>query len=267
MMRFSYVRYQPFNYDFVRRNFGSEVFRLYRSWNNLNYKCIRIVCRLAFLKHCKNHLLFPSHLSRFSDEGFHLVDHRSQHKLYRLLHSTKRRILNIESYDLHRTLQKIKQQLSIISRNLSDLLPAYIWRNIYDSNYWFFEKYRRRIQQANDKKILWMRQLRDSVAVDKIKNINYQAVYDMNRNTTTYKLDGLEDNNDSLVKYNINISPKKFKNELSKQAIQINKKWFINLSNHNIPLDVTRLLQLGEGFSFHFFKNKKESVSRVYKRL
>jgi len=241
------------------------VFGLYRSWNNLNYKYIWIVCRLHFLKHCKNHLLFPSHLSRFSDEGFHLVDHRSQHNLCRLLHRTKRRILNIESYDLHRTLQKIKQQISIISRNLSDLLPAYIWRNIYDINYWFFEKYRRRIQLANEKKILWMRKKRDLVTVAKIKNINYQAVYDKNKNTTTYQSFGLEVNNDNLVKYNINISPKKFKNELSKQPIQINEKWFINLSNQNIPLDVTKLLQLGEGFSFPFFKNKKESVIEFIK--
>jgi len=169
-------------------------------------------------------LLFPSHLSRFSDEGFHLVDHRSQHNLSKLLHSTKRRILNIESYDLHRILQKIKQEISIISRSLSDLLPAYIWRDIYDRNHWFFEKYRQRIQLANDKKILWIRKKKDSVIVDNIKNINYQAVYDINKNTTTFISDEIEANNDSMVKYNINICPKKFKNELNRQAIQINKK-------------------------------------------
>jgi len=265
MMRFTYVRYQPFNYDFVRRNFGSEVFELYRSWNSLNYKFIRIVCRLKFLKHCKNHSLFPSHLSRFTYEGFHLVDHRSQHKLSKLLHSTKRRILNIEGYDLHRILQKIKQEISIISKNLSDLLPAYIWRDIHDRNHWFFEKYRHKIQLVNDRKISWMTKKKDSVIIDNIKNINYQAVYDNNKNTTTFFSDEIEVSNDSMVKYNINICPKKFEKELNREAIQINKKWFINLSDHNIPLDVTKLLQLGEGFSFPFFKNKNESVIEFIK--
>jgi len=259
------TRYQRFNFDFVRRNFGSEVFGLYRSWNSLNYKSIRIECRLKFLKHCKNHMLFPSHLSRFSEGGIHLINHKSQHNLSKLLYSTKRRILNIESYDLHRVLQKIKQEISIISRSLSDLLPAYIWRDIYDSNYWFFEKYRQRIQLVYDKKILWMRKKKDLVRVDNIKNINYQAFYDKNKNTTAFISDELEVNNDDMVKYNINISPKKFKNELSRQAIRINDKWFINLSNHNIPSDVTKLLQLGEGFSFPFFKNKKESVIEYIK--
>jgi len=92
MMRFIYSKYHLFNYDFVKRNFGIEVYRLFRSWKDLNYKSIRIVCRLEFLKRCKNLLLFPTHLLLFSESKFHLVDHKSKHKLSRLLYNTKKNI-------------------------------------------------------------------------------------------------------------------------------------------------------------------------------
>jgi len=79
------------NYDFVKRDFGIELYRLYRSWTDLNYKFIRIACRLEFLKQCKNLVLFPAHLSMFSESRFHLVDHKSKHSLNRLLHNTKKK--------------------------------------------------------------------------------------------------------------------------------------------------------------------------------
>jgi len=139
MMRFIYGRCHQFNYEFVKRNFGIEVYGLFRSWTDLNYRSIRIVCRLNFLKQCKNLSLFPTHLTPFSESRFYLVDHKSKHNLIRLFHNTKRKILNIESFDLHRQLQKIKREIATISRNLSDQLPVYMWRDIYDRNNWFLQ--------------------------------------------------------------------------------------------------------------------------------
>jgi len=78
--------------------------------------------------------------------------------------------LNIESFDLHRQLQKIKREIATISRNLFDQLPIYIWRDIYDRNNWFFEKYKRNIQVTNNKKIWWLRKKKNLEIMGNIKN-------------------------------------------------------------------------------------------------
>jgi len=265
-MRFIYGRCHQFNYEFVKRNFGTEVFGLFKSWIDLNYKSIRIVSRLEFLKQCKNFMLFPTHLSLFSESRFHLVDHKSKHNLSRLLYNTKRKILNIESFDLHRQLQKIKREIAIISRNLSDQLPVYIWRDIYDRNNWFFEKYKRKIQINNEKKIYWLRKKKNLEIINNIKNINYNVKVENISNVTVYRFDGMQVNGaDESEVININISPDRFINNINKPLNQTNSKWFINLSSCDIPMEVSNLLQLGEGFSFPFFKSKKESVIEFIK--
>jgi len=82
--------------------------------------------------------------------------------------------------------------------------------------------------------------------------------HDSNKNEIIYRFKDIESNSKVI---NINISPEKFKkNNMLTPLSQTNDKWFINLSNYCIPTDVTKLLQLGEGFSFPLFKNKKEIV-------
>lgn len=55
--------------------------------------------------------------------------------------------------------------------------------------------------------------------------------------------------------------------------LEFKDKWFVNLSNSNIPIDVQRLLQLGEGFSLpatnaqtttiNFIKYVENSISKI----
>jgi len=74
---------------------------LFRIWTCLNYKSIMFFCKLEFLKQCKNFSVFPTHLSHICESKFYLKDFKSKHNLNKLLHSTKNKILNIESFDLH----------------------------------------------------------------------------------------------------------------------------------------------------------------------
>jgi len=211
-------------------------------------------------------MLFPAHLSLFFESRFHLVDHRSKHNIRRLLHNTKRKILNIESFDLHRQLHEIKRELATISCSLSDQLPVYIWRDIYDRNYWFFEKYKLNIHLKNNKKLSWLRKKKNLEIVDNIKSINYTVKVDNIGDEMIYKFGEMEVNSeDKDESININITPDKFMNIINKPLSQTNEKWFINLSGHNIPEVVSNLLQLGEGFSMPFFKSKKESVIEFIK--
>jgi len=66
-------------------------------------------------------------------------------------------------------------------------------------------------------------------------------------------------------KVSVNITPDKFMNSINKPLSQTNEKWFINLSSCNIPVEVSNLLQLGEGFSMPIFNSKKESVIEFIK--
>jgi len=54
---------------------------------------------------------------------------------------------------------------------------------------------------------------------------------------------------------------------LSRCLTQTNEKWFINLSNKIIPLEVSNLLQLEEGFSFPIYNNKREAVIEFIKDI
>jgi len=57
---------------------------------------------------------------------------------------------------------------------------------------------------------------------------------------------------------------------------QTNEKWFINLTSKTIPVEISNLLQLDEGFSFpifnkkfnnKIFNNKKEAVIEFIKDI
>jgi len=115
---------------------------------------------------------------------------------------------------------------------------------------------------------MWLRKKKNLEIERNIKNINYLAEFDnnRNRNRTVYKFGEVEVNSGDKNEFiNINITSDRFMNNMSKSLNQINGKWFINLSSCNIPAKVSNLLQLGEGFSIPFFKNKKESVIKFIK--
>jgi len=261
MMR--YVRYQPYNYEFIRRGFGENICELFRKWTCLNYKCIRFICRLVFLKQCKNFSIFPTHLSHIDKTKFYLKNYKSKHNLNKLLYSTKIKILNIEIFDLHRQLHKVKKDIWSLSKELSDFLPVYIWRGIVDRNNWFFGKYKHNTQLTNIKKLNWLIKKKEKKTISEIKNIKYLVRYDTNNNKLEFKFGETEEKKGEFV--DIILTPKEFENNNTKPFTQTNKKWFINLSNDIIPLEVSNLLQLGEGFSIPCFKNKKQSVIEFIK--
>jgi len=207
--------------------------------------------------------MFPTHLSHISESKFHFKDYKSKHNLNKLLYSTKCKILNIEIFDLHRQLHNIKKNIMTLNKDLSNLLPVYIWRCIVCRNNCFFEKYKHNIRLSNVKKLNWLIKKKEEKIISEIKNIKYSVRYDTNKNKLLFKTDELEVNSGEFV--DINLTPKEFEKGSIEPFTQTNKKWFINLSNDNIPLEVSNLLQLGEGFSIPSFKNKKQSVIEFIK--
>jgi len=192
-----------------------------------------------------------------------LIDYKSKYYTNKLLHNTRNRLLNIEIYDLHRQFQKIIKEISRLGKELSNSLPVYVWQVIFDENNRSFDNFGYKIWLANEKKIRWLNKKKEMEIISNINNIKYKVCHDRIKNKIVYGLNDIESKGEV---FNINISPEKFKKDnMLTPLSQTNDKWFINLSNQSIPTDVTKLLQLGEGFSFPFFKNKKETVIEFIK--
>jgi len=92
---------------------------------------------------------------------------------------------------------------------LSEVLPVFIWNDLYDLKNFLFLKYVRNIKQRNNKKYLWLIKKRDRESLSKIKNIKFQVYININNSEIVYKLKDGQINNDILQKItDIAISPK-----------------------------------------------------------
>jgi len=217
-----YIRHHPFNFNFVRRNFGDELYGLYRSWINLNYKRIRLYNRLKFLKYCKRFSLVPTHLLRFSERKLEVMDYKPKHNANKLLHNTRNRLLNIEIFDLHKQFQKIIKEISILDKELSNSLPVFIWQVIFDDNNKLFYNYGYNIWLAKEKKISWLNKKKELEINSNINNIKYKVCHDNIKNEIVYRFNDIESNGKV---FNINISPEKFKkNNMLTPLSQTNDK-------------------------------------------
>lgn len=61
------------------------------------------------------------------------------------------------------------------------------------------------------------------------------------------------------------IHPYTFKQETTHNINEINKKWFINLTNEHIPIETSSLLQLGEKFNIPSVVNKRKAICEFIK--
>jgi len=101
--------------------------------------------------------------------------------------------------------------------------------------------------------------------MNSIKSIKYTYKPD----TKTFSLVPPQDNNENIVhsnSINISVNPHKFKERLPLTE-DTNNKWFINLSDTEVPLEVSKLLQLGNNFSLPTHLNKKTAIHEFIKDI
>jgi len=266
-MRYINFKYQRFNLRFIRFNFGEELCGLVKKWISLNYKIIRNRARIYFLKHCRRIDVFPMHLSYVDRFRFDLINYKSKNKLNNLLHSTKIKILNIEIFDLYKQFYKLNKELLTMTRMLSDSFPVYIWNEIYKNNLRQFDKHKDNLHNIYRKKFFWLLKKKERDNLSNIKKINYQVCIEKDKKEIRYIMNNTEDNSKHNNVINITMIPNNFDYKLFDSPLSTNDKWFLNLSNKEIPVEVSNLLQLGEGFSFPWFKNKSKSVIEFIKDI
>jgi len=103
-----------------------------------------------------------------------------------------------------------------------------------------------------DKKIKYLRNKNIKDSITNMKNIEY-FYYNKGDNKKQFlSSPPLMPNSDKQVSdlIEVKLDPKNFPKLNNKSPLNtINNKWFINLSNCNIPYEVQCLLQLGQNFS------------------
>jgi len=222
--------------------------------------------QLYFLKQCKHNNIFPSHLSHIcsANNWFRHIYHRSIRKFNNTLHIAKREFLRIEIFDLHRSLYHLNGELQRLSIDLSNFLPSYIWNDIIEHYNDPFSKFEYKLHNFHKTKFNKLLDYSTRTSIKKIKPIRYYCTKETDFKDNNYKftLYGLNRDNNGSIKTLIH--PTEFAARPNFQINNINNRWFINLTKHNIPEPIA-LLQLGQKFNLPMNLNKKVAVHEFIK--
>jgi len=252
-----------FNVNYIHNIFGEHVSGTFKKWIDTNYRLIKATSQVYFLKICKLNNLVPTHLTNLYKTSVLHKHYKTTQKLERVLYNTQRKILNIEIFDLHRYIHSLNRNLMYVSTNLSNILPSHIYNEIIKSYSGLFCRYRYRLSLKYRGKFLWLKHENSKMLIKKIKPVNYSVVFkncDHNgKNNTKYILSNNMSNSDTSVT-TVNIVPNKFMDHTIEPLNQTNNKWFMNLTNVTIPIDVSNLLQLGGNFSLPVDRSTKKNI-------
>ena len=254
----------PVNFNFIRYYFGIQIAFLLKRWITVNYKIRKTTLRIKFLRSCKNYNVHPMHLSHLLKFKLQLYHYRSRQKLDKLIDYFKYRIIEIEIFDLYRSLDSLNYELLGLSYKLSNQLPVNILNKIWSYHSVSFMNYYNRLEHENDKKLSWLMNKKEQAKLRKIKPIFFNMKMERVSNDTSVRCD----DGNTVSNLNIELDPKNFiKTNLSPIG-QLQDKWFINLSNIAIPPEVCCLLQLNEGFYLpNSSNNKKTAVYEFIKDI
>jgi len=134
-------KHHRFNFEFICNNFGKCTSFMLKRWIDTNYKLIRAISQVFFLKQCKLNNLLPVHLRQILTNKFQLNHYKSNLKFERILGNFQRKTLQIEIFDLHRSIHSLNKELSHLSHYLINLLPTFIWKEIFKHHTCSFQKF------------------------------------------------------------------------------------------------------------------------------
>ncbi|XP_077273242.1 uncharacterized protein LOC143903487 [Temnothorax americanus] len=130
-----------------------------------------------------------------------------------------------------------------------------------------FENLQCRLKHSNNKKLNWLIHNKNLIRINSSKAIRFFSIINNNNfNNVKYvrnKPIGNPDNN-TIETF---IEPSEFSNRSFDPLEQTNDKWFVNLSNMDIPQDVTKLLQFGNNFCLPNSLNKKKTIHEFIKDI
>jgi len=264
-------KYFPFklhiyNFDFIYIHFGPQGVVLLKRWIDSHYRMIRTYSKLRFLKNCQSHNIFPQHITHFTKLRFHMFHHKAVHKLEDLILKFKTELVHIEIFDLYKHIHFLNKDLAYSSNALHRLLPRHVWNSITKHHSFLFDRFKWTIHSSHRKKFMGLLTKTHMELINKIPRINYTFSHTNNNFRFNNNLMPLTNKQSLSDDFNILIDPHKFGVNLDDSLDHTNNKWFINLSNINIPQEVSTLLQLGEKFCLPI-RNKKQAIHEFIKDI
>jgi len=153
-----------------------------------------------------------------------------------------------------------------LTREIQHSLPTYVKDSIFTHHFRSFNNFKHKIYRTHFNKLMGLLNQKRSKRISSVKNISYTYFPKVNK----FCYNKFTAINDEAVDSHINISvsPENFDINKSNAALeQVNKKWFINLSDKVIPREVSMLLQFGDRFCLPNSINKKTAIHEFIKDI
>jgi len=259
-------RFHEYYFKFIFNNYGSLGISLLKRWIDINYRIIRTRSKLQFLKQCKVHNIFPQHLTHFFNISIHVMNYKAVRRYNVLLKKFRLDLIKIEIFDLYKHLHLFNKELLHLTNSLHRLLPFWFWSSILKHFSYLFHNSYHSLYLSHRKKFKGLCNRQHKQMISNIHSIKYtyQSSSDVFFWNNKNELKSVPSHQDNI---NVFIDPQKFCNKPKNVLDSTNKKWFINLSNHRIPTEVSSLLQLGGKFCLPTHPNKKFSIHEFIKDI
>jgi len=167
---------------------------------------------------------------------------------------TVRNIVKVENVKFERNIQ--------IQRSL----PKYVKDSIFTHHFLSFNSFKRRIHRTHFNKFMGLLNQKRNERISTVKNIRYTYFPKFNKFCYNRIAAVGGETVDSHI--NISVIPENFDINKSNASLeQVNKKWFINLSDKVIPKEVSLLLQFGDRFCLPNSINKKTAIHEFIKDI
>jgi len=185
---------------YIYNVFREQVSAIVKRWIDTNYKLIRATFQVNFLKTCKMYTTLYRHT--YHKIKFYFNHYKITKKFERLLYISKKKILQLEIFYVHRLIDWLTKNLSFLSFNLSNILLTYIWRVIQNFHLKSFNNFHHRLSQEHKNKYSWLLQKRNTDTAKNIKPIRYFYVHtnsDLNSDSKKYVFPEHKLNSEKLI--------------------------------------------------------------------
>jgi len=181
-------------------------------------------------------------------DNIHFYNSNSKYRLKSILRNHVKTVLRLELRDTYKQLfdirRKIFKNYKIISETLPNLVGNSFFGHQERNNGWFWRGERLRM----DKKVEWLMLKQRKEIKSRIKPIFYNCSTEGKICWRSHKKQGLDNRNSDLCRteasHTIRILPDRY--VLTSPLNKLHEKWFVNLSDLEIPHEVKLLLQLGK---------------------
>jgi len=143
-----------------------------------------------------------------------------------------------------------------------------MWNSIIKHHLYSFNNFSQKLSSVHNKKFNWLRNIHHHNQVKNIKPVKFSYIINKNEQYKAIKDIGTDpfiSSEQSLQ--NITIAPSEFSQQIKELLKDINDKWFVNLSDTDIPPKISKLLQLGDKFSLPISSTKKTAVHEFIKDI